>query len=213
MENLMTDEELAASLEHVRQTAWGLYDLVKWFEMHPEVFGITELSGVADISVTEEYQNVVGFMPDESNPEARQEIDFTMKVTYAKPSHPLLTNRFKASTENSIIQESKIPLVLAYKDWPFLICKLAGTVLFNEFVHFDAQRAAQVEQLLTQYIPHHFPGMSWDALRALHAADLITVEKNKGYHETVADILFSRANKTATLTLPDTLIQSTPDSP
>lgn len=163
--------KLDASITELQQTARTATDVVEWVRDNLLAFGISPPLYREDTAVSLTFPRVPNLKDfDIANPLTSATIDIEVSDNFER--HPLIDRRFNATGKASATQRMDFRIDMSFNDWPFLTCSLAMNML-NEVIEASSEEMALVELVLSKYLPVHFPGVTWDSLKALHAGDLL----------------------------------------
>lgn len=195
----------SAALSSIRDVAKNAQDVEKWFASNLHLVGLptpekTEHAEVGlGFSVRDSLTRELGGAPV-------VKAYVSISLTNFVKIDPSLARLLQTDTIVNSSASTNFRMYMSFDAWPFLTAHMAILALDNYLGDKPAE-IARAEELLTRYIPHHFPGLSWEALKGLHSNELLPMIEEGALDEpALLDLLFSRRTTSdSPVNLPETL--------
>lgn len=200
------------AIDELKATARKSTDIEYWVQENLSLFGILPPSSTQDVMVSIGYStlDVLNYY-DLDDPVIRSHVQIS--VDYRQPENPELDKLLCVVATDKSERLKKFDMLLHFNDWPFLVATLAMGKLND---HFDISKTENqlLDDVLTKYLPIHFPGITWGSLQSLHAADLLPIDENidRLDAQSFLDMLFLRRAGNTDAALPHTLSFTTDES-
>lgn len=195
--------EQLVSLEQLKNNARTTEDVEYWVQENLSYFAIARPTSNESVWVSFSFQcldSLYGLNWTEKVCPG----SLTIRVEYQAEDEPDMS-AFAAATHSETIFKKEIDLHLPYAEWPLLTAGVALGCLQNQF-YVEKEDLDALHDILVQFIPLHFPGMTWAALQGLHASDLLPVD-SLNYLDTpaVLEMLFAARSGKDVTALPESM--------
>lgn len=200
----ITTESIETAVAELRQTARSSEDVGEWFRNNLHVLGLPQPDDIEDVDVSI-YCDACDLAKRDrtAKPFADISLDFTIKNGASR--HKAIDALFVIGNDATSKLETNFSAVLYAEDWRFLTAELAANALNGDVSQLMYIERPNIDIVLTEYIPRHFPGMTWAGLKAMHAGDLLIKEHSDNYYGDFIEFLFSHQATATVAVLPETV--------
>lgn len=197
------DAVALASLALLKSNARTISDVEYWVQENLPFFGITRPVSNESVLISLSYSCLDGLYGSNWQ-EKLCPGELSIRVEYQAEDGGDIS-AFASATARKTLFKKEIDLTLAYAEWPLLTAGIALGCLQGQF-DISQNEMAALHSILDEFIPLHFPSMTWPTLQGLHAADLLPVDSLQ-YLDThgVREMLFSKRTPVQEVFLPNTL--------
>lgn len=192
--------EVTDTLVDIKRVAKNTGDVQAWLAANVGLLGITPPDDIRDVevSVSLSLRNTLSEEP-EGIPVVKAYA--SISVSNNAKVHPSMRSILSLNNPVESTVTSNFRLYMSFDEWPFLTSHTAIMALLKQAGYITS------EALLEHYVPKHFPGMTWTALKGLYANELLPALADGSLDEPgVQNLLFGlRERQDVALRLPDTL--------